>query len=814
MNGGQIRTVDANTKLLIHFDGIDNQTTFTDDGTNTHTVTTNGGAKVATSTSKFGQSGYFDGTGDFLSIADHADWNFGTTALTIDFWIKFDDPTAGDGIFRQQDDASNHFGLYYTYNSGDPYFTFYHATGAATTLHNFYWDYAGSSVPQVGQWYHIALIRGWASSANRWALTVNGAAVFYSGGSNKYVDDSVTMPNLTGDLEIGRSWTTPDMFTGHLDEFRISNTARWTADFTPPTTEYPAGDSSGTVVEVAHTYTEDELPYVKYTQSADTLYIVHPDHAPAKLTRSTHVNWTLSTITFHYPAFLDINTTATTLVSDNAAVGAGRTITASASLFNANHVGASFAFKNGYVIVTAYTSATEVTATVRIALDDTVATADWYESVWSTNNGFPSSVTFHEDRLALAGCANTPDRVDLSITSEYENFGRGELWPQDAASDDSIAITLLSREVNAIRWMASTRKLLLGTTGGEWWIEGATSSEPLDATATSLTRMDSALGSANILPVIIGNDIIFLQRASKVLRNYGYTWEKDKYEGKDISVIAEHLLSRGSITELSWQQTPHKVCWAVRDDGYLLGLTFMPEHDVIGWHKHPATGTSAAFESIATIEGDEEDELYCIVKRTINSSTVRYIEKLTPLVAVDTGEGGSSDYDLEDSFLVDSGLTYRGAAATSISGLTHLEGEGVAILADGVPVTGKTVASGAITLSTAASVVHIGLGYNSNLELLDPVVGGDEEGIVQGIGKRVTNAVLNLYRTVNGQIGPDSSNLSPIRYPSGTSTTDFYSGYTEDTAIYGGNERSPNVYIRANEPLPMTVLAAILEVEV
>jgi hypothetical protein len=310
--------------------------------------------------------------------------------------------------------------------------------------------------------------------------------------------------------------------------------------------------------------------------------------------------------------------------------------------------------------------------------------------------------------------------------------------------------------------------------------------------------------------VTFGNDIIFVQRLGKVLRNYYYRWDWDKYIGEDISLMAEHLLNRGNITELAWQQTPHKICWAIRSDGYLLGLTLMPEHEVVGWHQHPPTGTDAEFESIAVIEGAEEDELWAIVKRTVNSATVRYVERMKPLIAVDTGEGSSDDWALTDSFFVDSGLTYRGSAATVISGLGHLEGEAVVALADGLVVTGLTVSSGAITLATAAEVIHIGLNYNADLETLDLVI-DDREGTGQGLLKSIDNVILRLYRSLNGQVGPDTSNLDSIPYDD---SSNFYTGDTRDLSVYGGTKQNPVIYIRQNEPLPMSVLAIITETEI
>ena len=370
----------------------------------------------------------------------------------------------------------------------------------------------------------------------------------------------------------------------------------------------------------------------------------------------------------------------------------------------------------GYCEITGFTDDQHVDATVVKTLANADATSDWYESAWSDYRGWPTSVTFYEDRLCLGGPSGSPDRIDLSVTRDYENFYRAEFDGETAAADNAIAIYLSSRQINAVRWMAGTRKLLVGTSGGEWWIGGGGTDEALDATSTVRRKMDTEHGSADTDCVLIGSRVIFLQRLSRKLREFHYDWQEDQYKTNDLSILAEHLTNRATITEMAWQQSPHQVLWATLSDGTLLALTYMREHEVIGWSRHLVAGTSVLVESIAIIEGASEDELWAVVRRTINGEVKRYIERMEPLVVIDTGEGGADDWELPDSFLVDSGLSYRGSATASFSGLDHLEGETVVALADGVVETGLVVSGGAVTLSTAASVVHIGLNYNSDLD--------------------------------------------------------------------------------------------------
>jgi hypothetical protein len=632
---------------------------------------------------------------------------------------------------------------------------------------------------------------------------------------------------------------------GWIDEIRVSKgVARWTSDFTPPTVAYPSSEAGGggAVYEISTNYTEEELSQLKYVQSADVLFITSPDRIPRKLSRADHDDWTIADLAFdadNWPPFLDKNITATTITPS--AVSGTITLTASTGIFNLEQVGGWFALSDGYCKITGFTDDQHVNATVIKTLTNTDATVDWWESAWSDYRGWPTCASFYEDRLCFSGSGDNPDRIDLSTTSGYENFYRGELDGNTAVADDSMAIYLASRQVNAIKWLAGTRKLLAGSSGAEWWIDGGGYDEPLDATNFARRRMDTEHGSADVMPILIGNRVIFLQRLSKTLREFSFSWQADQYTTSDISILAEHLTNRSNIIQLAWQQSPHQILWALRSDGKLLAMTYMREHDVIGWAQHSVAGTDAEVESIATIEGHNEDELWIIAKRTINGSTKRYIERLNPLVTVDRGEGGYDDWQLVDAFFVDSGLTYRGAPVDTISGLGHLEGETVVALADGFVETGLEVSSGSVTLTRAASVIHIGLNYESDLESLWPI-NTDKEGLMMGYPQRITNVILMLYKSLGGLIGPNNVDLNDITYPEGAGVwtaqritrsgdrriarggdrrivrgvageSEFYTGLTEDMAFGSGWDCYPTVFIKQNEPLPMTVTAIITDLE-
>jgi hypothetical protein len=221
---------------------------------------------------------------------------------------------------------------------------------------------------------------------------------------------------------------------------------------------------------------------------------------------------------------------------------------------------------------------------------------------------------------------------------------------------------------------------------------------------------------------------------------------------------------------------------------------------VIGWHYHPMDGL---VEDICVIPGDNQDDLYMIVNRTIDGVTKRYIEVMSDF---------NYGTDPKDAFFVDCGLSYDGTPISSVSGLDHLEGKTVAVLADGIVQTQKTVSSGAITLDTAASVIHVGLPYTSEIEPLD-LQGGSIEGTSQGKIKRIHGVALYLYNSMGGEIGQDADTTERIFYKEETDGAgeqlDLFTGIKDDFNFSGDWQLEGRVYIKHDDPLPFTVLSIL-----
>lgn len=632
----------------------------------------------------------------------------------------------------------------------------------------------------------------------------NPAVLTYSGADTYANGDRVIAASAVGMTQVNnREFTVANVNAG-------ANTFELQGVDSSAYGTYTSGGTVAEIYEIATPYLEADLFQLKFTQSADTLYIAHPSYAPRKLTRSAHTSWTLSTITFLDGPYLATNTSATT-ITPSAASGTGITLTASASLFASTDVDRLVRIKHGstwgYAKITAYTSDTQVTADVKSTFGGTTASADWRLGVWSTTTGFPGAVAFFEDRLFWAGATSYPQRLDGSKSGDYENMA-----PTDTAgtiaNDNAVSFTLNASDVNVIRWLADDEKgLLAGTVGGEWLVRPSAQSEALSPTNISAKR-STTYGSANVQPVRAGRATLFVQRLARKLRELAYVFEVDGFRAPDLTVLSEHV-TLGGITEIAYQQEPQSIVWAVRADGILLGLTYEREQEVVGWHRHQIGGTfgsgAAVVESVAVIPSADgtRHELWMIVKRTINGGTKRYVEYMTKLYA---------DGDAQaDAFFVDSGLTYSGASTTTVTGAFHLEGQTVAILADGAAHPTKTVSGGAVTLDRSATKIHVGLAYNMDGAMLR-LESGAADGTAQGKTKRIHRVVFRLHNTLGLKIGPDFDNLTPVIFRSASDDTNaavpLFSG--DKIELWDGDyDRDGYICWRQDQPLPVTVQAVM-----
>jgi hypothetical protein len=656
--------------------------------------------------------------------------------------------------------------------------------------------------------------------------------------------------------------------------------------------------SGSSAYEIVSPYTTADLSNangtlrLRYVQSGDVVYIVHPSYPPYKLSRFAPTNWTMAPVSFEGGPFLDVDPDETITVYASASTGTV-TLTASGNIFSASDVGSTFLLEGqdgggiipwesqkdfgadvnpfgerrrsdgkiyicatntapsagqsfytgstrpthtsgtfrdgsgtisgtslngtigvdwtyesldfGIVRITAFTNATTVTAVVEKTLPFNVVSASfptrrWAFSRWSAARGYPSQVAFFRERLVFA----TGQIIDMSVAADFENFSdrntAGEVSP-----DMAISIEISSDTVNNVEWLSPSDGLLIGTTGGEFVAGEVTTDEPLGPGNVKITQQ-SLFGSKSVIPAQIGDVLLFVQRSGRKLRELQYEFASNGYKSTDLTVLAEHI-SSGGISDVAYQQEPHSILWACRTDGLLLGFTYNREQDVLGWHRHPVGGNGIVecLEHIPNPNGTQDD-VWMIVRRTINGQTKRYIE----YIETDFTEENT----LTQAFFVDSGLSYNGAATSTLSGLGHLEGQTVQVLVNGATHPDRVVTSGAISLQVPATTASVGLGYDSVLQTMR-LEAGAADGTAQGKTKRITKVVIRFLATLGAKAGPDLNTLDQIEFRGGSDPMNQPPPlFTGDKLVEwpGGYDFDGYVTVKQEQPLPMTVIAIMPQV--
>lgn len=415
----------------------------------------------------------------------------------------------------------------------------------------------------------------------------------------------------------------------------------------------------------------------------------------------------------------------------------------------------------------------------------------------STNN-YPSVVSFFEQRLVFGNTNNNPQTLWFSKNGDYGDFTTG------TGDDKALIYTIASNQVNAIRFLSATRVLTVGTSGGEYVLT-STNDGPVTPT-TTLIRKYSNYGTAQVEPVQVADVTLFVQRGSRKIREFKFAGDVNTggYSAPDMTILAEHV-TEGGLDHMAYQQEPDSIVWCVRNDGTLLGMTYRREEQVVAWHKHIIGGSfgsgQAVVESIATLPTDTgEDELYMIVKRTINSVTKRYVEKLK---LFDFGD------DTTTAFFVDSGLQYSGGAINALGGLYHLEGQAIQVLVNGATHPDKSVSSGSIALNYSTVKAAVGYGFDSSMQTLR-IDSGSVDGTSQGKPKRIHQITVRFFETVGAEVGNDSGEIDRIFFRDSSMSMDtavpMFTG-DKDIEFPGGFDDDDRIYIKQSQPLPLTVLA-------
>lgn len=610
-------------------------------------------------------------------------------------------------------------------------------------------------------------------------------------------------------------------------------------------------------------YTEAQLFNVKYVQAEAQMAFVHPEHPPKILTYYSQVGWVWSQQDIDVPAFVPSNTSEVLTGTDGVVARTPFADQPTVTIVRPSN------YKVGDVVK--YTDGKYYRC-----IQDAPSTTDpsgegtnWEEITLGSGSPFdaagkyPSSVAYFQDRLIYAGAIDAPATVWMSGVAKYNYFIVG---PNAA---DPLSIQFLSERNDKVQWLTARDVVIAGTLGSEWVIGGGQNG----ITPTSVfARRQTNFGSGSVQGKLINQNVVFVQKGNRKLREYTYFDQTAAYQAADLTFFADHITESG-VVEMGFQSNPDPILWVVLHDGRLIGLTYDKTRGIEGWHDH---NTDGEIESMAIVPADDEDRLWLVVKRTINGETVRYLEYMESRyqnrqrdlyyvdagTTVDAGEAfamtaataadpvsvtatahGLTTGDLvrmtdvsgmtelegrtffvtvtdANTFTLDNEDGTGRAAATGgtcepvvaqATGLTWLEGETVSLSVDGGPAAQRTVSSGTVTLDagTYGNVIHVGLPYTARLKTMNIM-----SAMTDAKMGRINQARIRFIDTIQAHAGPDEQTLEEIIFRESTTP------YGQSTQLFTGEKSvsfaSPyaddqRVVIQSSQPTPLTVAVILPE---
>lgn len=440
---------------------------------------------------------------------------------------------------------------------------------------------------------------------------------------------------------------------------------------------------------------------------------------------------------------------------------------------------------DGTAKITEVVSPTEVKVSVITDFANTDKTQVYALSSWNDDNGYPKMACFFQDRLVLAATKKEPYSIWMSRTGDYPNFGI-EKVDGGVTDDSAIKADLITRNGFEILHLVPAKDLVILTTGNEWIIEGSSVITP----AKINPRPQTMRGSNTCPPQHIGNRIVHVQRSGKTVRDLGYQYDADNYNGDDLTLLATHLTEGRKLVSSAYIQEPNSTLYYVRDDGVLLSLAFIKEQNVFAWSHQKTDGK---YKKVASIPNGASDVLYVTVER--NGKT--YIERFNP--------------NMEAAVYMDSYVTGSGSSVEAL----HLAGKTVQVLAGGTRMQDAVVPeNGLVAFGQSFSDITIGLAYETRVEQPGPDI-GLKEGTMQARISKINTVVLRVEKSYGGHIGYTfkDKDMDELRYE------DYETLETGDivqqmpVANIGSNTKN-HICIKHDEPFPFELNAIIREVSI
>jgi len=645
-------------------------------------------------------------------------------------------------------------------------------------------------------------------------------------GSDPSNGDGMYLSGIGGMTELNGRYVKVAAVNAGANTFQLTDL--WGANIdTSAFGTYTSGGTAARVYTLATTFAEADLFDLHFTQSADVLTIVHPSYAVSELRRVGATNWTLTNPTFapsiSTPSAPTLSTggpgggtpithtykvtalAADTLEESLASTSANTSLDLTVA---GNYIDVDPPAVSGAVRYNVYKLSNGlygyIGQTDGSALRDNNITPDVSQTPPEANapfgsaDNYPGAVGYYEGRRVFAGTNNKPQKYWLTKSASESNLS----YSIPTRDDDSIQGNILARQVNRIRHVVATDNLLMLTSGQPWKI--APQNSDILTPTSALPKAIFGYGASSVQPIITPSSVIYVATTGAQLIEMKYRWEAQNYVASDISIMAPHLFRGYTLDDLAYTEGQLKMGWAVRSDGKLLGVTHVPEHEVLAWHQHETDGY---FESVCAVREGDDYPLYALVRRTIDGRTVRYIERLANRIQTTQAA----------HFIVDAGLTVDAPSSVTIPGLWHLEGEEVSILADGAVLPRKTVTDGQVTLDLEAApdVVHIGLPITARMQLL-PLAVEQALAFGQGSVKNVNEVLLRVYESGGIWAGPDFDTLRelPARTNEDYDTPPALQTGIVRITVDGDWAEDSQICVQQTDPLPITVAGMTLEVAV
>jgi hypothetical protein len=641
--------------------------------------------------------------------------------------------------------------------------------------------------------------------------------------------------------------------------FKLAGGAGLTFQLTDPrngsninSTAYGMYSSGGTLVEVyeiATPYLEADLDDIRFAQARDTMYLTHYKYAPQKLTVDVAGAWAIgpyirTSDPFSTGGAIGISGVNAATGTSYAYISANSGVyTAGATYLIAGVVGTTEVNGNSYKLEFAGEGPSVGYYYLKNPNTGAYIDASGFTPYISGGTATPTadqpiSVAFYENRLVFGGTNIRPSTLFLSQAPDATGVNRFDVFTGGTDADKACFFTLapVNGTVDYITWVGgSIRYLLVGTFGGTFRVSGGGTEEPITPSSVNVKQID-AFGCDSSAPALNGSQVYFIQRGGVTVRAVRYEVDADDFVSRDMCLNADQICD-SPLKRVVLQTGKPDTLWVVRTDGVLAGMTVQGAEGIAGWHRHKMGGSGAKVLDMAVRPRvDKDDQIYVVTERTINGITRRAVEVMSdPVIFPDiedyyTGAGNEVSDRVAyraavvaaqaDCINLDAAVTYDGSAATSIGGLWHLNGERVAVLADGeVYSDGKTadyptvtVASGRITLSTAASVVQIGLPYHGYLQTQNLELGG-RSGPAQGKPRNIVSMGIRFLNSLGCEYGTDLYNTEAVDHTDdvtldSTLATPVFSGikkmhYSDNWSAVSGGEKC--VIVAQRLPLPCVV---------